>query len=231
MAALSRRVAGERVLALSAAFSESLLGDEQAAFDRVDVIFARPVPRLRAGAVAALKAAGDPSLIKPAASYPAGVRRQYRTCLDDAEVVTRRLGTTAATKGLKSIEDELVQCERTLSKTYQGMAAKAVRAARSAADDRVDQQVRLYRDAVKGLGSAFDDRLVMQMREALDERTLLLRLFSVDPAGLRGFGGRGIWWQSVTDLRAAMRTVSIASSNAVRLDAMAAFNDEYDRRA
>lgn len=228
---LGRATAGREVSALAQKFSQSLLGDENAAFDAVDLVFAKPVPGLRTKVTAAVeKAEGEPSRLRAGSPLTGTLRSAHAECMKRAETYVQALAETSHRKASDAILAELQVCEATLSPRYDGIADAAVERMNSTRTGRIERHMIAYRKAVAGLSPDFGAQATLQYREAVDERTLLLRLFSVDPAGLRGFGGRGVWWRTVTDLRVSIRTVSIGVANETRLDAMRAFNAVYDEK-
>lgn len=228
---LGRATAGKRVHKLAAQFSQSLAVDEDKTFELIDIEFARSVAPMKTRVKAALaKVDGEPSRLTVSSPITSTLRNTHASAMARTDRLVVALAVIAHQKAEDAIRDELLVCEQTLSPTFEGTAEDAIGRMGRTRKSRIERHMSSYRKAVGTRSADFAGLVVQQYREAVNERTLLLRLFSIDPAGLRGFGGRGIWWQSVTEVRANVRAVSIGVANDARLDAMKAFNEVYDER-
>lgn len=223
--------AGREVTRLAQSFSDALLEDEIATFEKIDMAFAVGIPPARAAVAEALKGVdGEPSALKAGSPIATTLRGLYADGLKTAEGHVVALSEVAFTKALAAINAELTVCESALAARYDGLADDATNVVENRATALRSAQMTLYRQAVADVLPTFTAMLGTQFREAVDERTLMLRLFSPDPAGLRGFGGRGIWWQALSDVKASARALSIGTANTTRLEAMREFNAGYDVR-
>lgn len=209
---LGRRTAGERVAALAQAFADDLLEDEERAFTRCAAVFSRGIGEMRR-----TTALGDEAwLSKVVTTHLAAAA----STVDIAE----QLATTAISKALASMGEELAVCEATLSPKYAGVAELAVQGAQEATSKTVRQATSAYQRDADTAATEFEARARLQLGQSADAGEASTRLFSPVSAGLRGFGGRGVWWWTVTDLNEALRSVSIRSANLARLSAMQTFN-------
>jgi hypothetical protein len=228
---LGRRTAGERVQALAQAFADDLLQDEERAFTRIGLVFLQPIPHARTELRAVWnRHRQDPARTAADVPYQEALDRTHRAAAAATVDIVTELGQTAISKGLAAVEQELAVCEQTLPTRYRGVAALAVQGATEAGVKILAQATAAYSADASASAGEFAARARLQLGQAKDLDEMLARLFSEQPAGLEGFGGRGVWWWTVSDLNAAARAVSIRCANLARLSAMQTFNEVADGR-
>lgn len=224
---LTRRVAGQEITRSVAASSARLLVDEEAAFARID----RLLDQHSAGLVEKVRTAAGrrkvPANLARDPSTRLAVLEAAQQVVDGSVRTARALAEGAAEEALESSGKELRLCERTLSARYAGTADRAVKQVN--VSEVAAPGVAGYEASAGGsltfLGTAYD----VQLGKAKDADELVLRLFSPDPVtGVRGFTGRGVWWQMGSGLKSSLRWISIETSNRTRILAMAAFNTAAD---
>lgn len=218
MARLGRATAGRQVAALADRLSDRLAAAEDDCFAAVaDAFDPGPAEKQIAGLLerATVKQVGQRKGTVP------GLVAEQADCARAARAAVVGLSETATALARESIVDELRLCERTLTGAYAGLAAEV---ADNLADVDVAAHLGDYDTAVDNAVDAFGTAVKVQFRAAADPDELLRRLFWPTPAGLRGFGGRGVWWRTTSTVEAAARAVSIQTANTVRLQGMDAFN-------
>lgn len=215
---LGRKTAGEQVARLSQAFADDLLKDEVSAFTRSASVFAAGLTEMR-----------DTVALKDEA-WLAKVTRTHLAAAASTVDIATQLGRVAISKGVASVGKELAVCEQTLPTRYRGVAELAAQGATTAGVKILQAASTAYAvDASKAAGE-FESRARLQLGQAADVEEARKRLFSPVPAGVVGFGGRGVWWWTLTDLQEALRSVSIRCANNARLSAMQTFNQIAEGR-
>lgn len=226
MAKLGRATAGRQVQALALAFDADLLDDEETAFAAMDRAFLAQVPTASKAVSAAVgRRGGDVAGVRNDTAVLDQVVKMHRAAVTACLVPVRGLAGVATDKGLAAIAAELEVCERTLPARYVDVARLAVKAGGTVKDDVIGRVGAAYLVAAQGASADIRAELVQQLAAAKDRDELLLRIFSPEPLGLRGFAGRGVWWRSVSDLKSAAREVATQGSNMIRLSTMWAFNE------
>lgn len=221
-----RADAGREVVRLADAFSARLLAEEEACFARIDREFRRPVSALQADLRARLAAVdGSVARLRSDLRLRELLVANARSAAEACGAHVMALGATAARMAFDSIQAELTWCERTLPAAYQGLAEEATSQARTAMDHTLGGAATEWAATATGAVSRFADQVVIQIAAEEEPDRLMKRLFSETPAGLRGFGGRGVWWRTPSSLKDSARWVSIQTANRCRNSAMQAFND------
>lgn len=226
MGKLGRATAGRQVQALALAFDADLLDDEETAFAAMDRAFLAQTPAAsKAISAAVTRRSGDVAGVRNDAAVLDRVVKMHGAAVTACLIPVRALAGVATDKGLASIADELEVCEKTLPARYDGVAKLAVKAGGTVKGDVIARVGTAYLLAAKGASADIRAELIQQLAAAKDHDELLLRIFSPEPLGLRGFAGRGVWWRSVSDLKSAAREVATQGSNMIRLSTMWAFNE------
>lgn len=224
------RVAGEHVIASAMAFSDSLLDDEEACFASIEhAVGDGLVSREREIRAAVARHGGDQVRLLSDVEMMDNLTAAWQRVCARAERDVVLLLDAALRKGLASIRAELEWCEKSLALRYTGTTERAMTPVEEGLRDIRFAEMATW--AAVTVRSREELRLAVrnQLRVATDIDNLLLRLFSPVPAGLHGFGGRGVWWQVSGLLSQTARHIAIHSSNTVRSQAMELFNAECER--
>jgi hypothetical protein len=217
--------AGRQVIRLAHAFSADLLHDEERTFRLI-------AERLGVGLITRRREVeralgpGGPAVLRNNAGLTAGLLDGWQRSADQARKDVEALARTAASKGLASVRQELTVIEKSFRlKRYRGLADIAAGEAQSRVEELVAAELLVWDAQVVKAKATLRSDLLQQYGAAADGPELQVRLFSQKPAGLRGFGGRGVWWRSSSELNASARFVSVDTSNAARTCAMLVFNE------
>jgi hypothetical protein len=217
--------AGRQVIRLAHAFSADLLHDEERTFKRIAERFGVGLATRRREVERAV-GGGSPAALRNNAGLTRGLLEGWQRSADAARKDVEDLARTAAGKGLSSVRLELTVIEKSFrKKRYRGLADIATDEALSRVEELVAAELLVWDAQVVKAKTTLRSDLLQQYNAAADGQELQVRLFSQTPAGLRGFGGRGVWWRSSSELNAAARFVSVDTSNAARTCAMLVFNE------
>lgn len=211
-ATLARAAAG--IEASAARMSADLLRHERACFRRTERAFTARQPQIRLRTVAG---------VRNNRALRAAWVDAFTAALGEARAAADLLAGNAADRALEAIRRELGWCERSLPASYAGVTPRACAAVDKQAAVRMVMAEWDARTA--GLRAEYRRRQTEQIGYAATVEELARRLFSPTPAGVPGFGGRGVYWQATLTLEQAARWVSVAAANRVRVAAMRAFND------
>lgn len=215
--------AGRAVAVSAGKFSRRLLVEEDAVFARVDREFGK-MPTVPGADPEKRSYVEDPSGLMSDAAWREKVVAAHEAAMVRCQSPVLALSVAAGKLAVESIRTELGQCESALAARYRGIAVEAAGLALSAAEDVAAYRLDQYETAVSSATADFEDMLVQQIGQAANRAELVKRLFSPTPAGIRGFGGRGVWWRGASTVRERARTLSIATANTVREQAMREFN-------
>lgn len=167
------------------------------------------------------------------------VARDLSQLAADAVTATRdpyrALANRALARALDSIGEELLICERTLSKKYEGLAEEAVESVRAFAVDLVDAAVDAYEASALSVVPWFGARVRSELKTslAMEESAQLrvARMISGDSLRtMRDHSGRGLWWKVLEHCNRVTRESEFSTLNAIRLHVMRAFNDLAELR-
>ena len=232
MARLKRADAGRRVGVLAGALSDALLGLEAKAQVEAEAKFVTALSGPAAKVVAAASKKGLPAALRDNDQARLGLLAV--SVLRQTIPVYRDLLSGAADLALKSIEQELVVCERTIDKRYSGAAGDAARGVLSLVEPRAAQIADVYSGRFAEWQLAFDQIVVDDWRASNvmeeDAEMLARRVFSTEYLKAPGHSGRGDWWKPFQWAVAEMRGGEFILVNEIRRQVMADWNRAVIRR-
>lgn len=221
-----RLSAGDIVRLRVERLSDELLAEEHAVFAQFEFQFAERYPN----ALRLVQAAYRKGL---AAEVRNGrmVEKCQLVVEDAVEACTEAVGgllERASVMVMDSLADELTACESTLSKKYEGVAARAVAevtgksgAVQAAALDQ------FRTEAVRSVmfwRTDWEDAIRYAVMMGEEMGVLEKRLFSTDRVRLPGHSGRGVWWRVTGSMSRFAREVEFQSVNDLRTLAMSRMN-------
>ncbi len=220
-----RRSVGADVLREANALSNRLLEQEHACFARQEVLWKQGGSDLARDLMKVLARTGPTAALRDGVLVKKTVAAALDVSLKAANQAFALLDT-AGQDALDTIRRELVMCESTLAKKYEGVAqvgADSVdlvqlgKDARSTYSGRMDVMLFRFEQSVRSTLVAAD---AGKESSAL----ILARLLSADPVKLPGQPGRGVWWGNLSDCQAAAREAEIRMTDRIRLTAMDGMN-------
>lgn len=219
--------AGREVRSLVEQFSDALLAEEERCFARVDASFRQAVGDLPADVVSRLgRVSGQPARLRSERPLQNRLLRGQQSAATDAGQHVRALAERAEQMAYQSIARELRVCERTMSRRYRGLTTAAVEAAQEQGASLVDVSAEDYAAAATAAIGRFRTAMLLQFGLAEGDADLVPRLFSeTKVTGVRGFGGRGVWWGTPADLKAVARRWAVEIANTTRTAVMVQFNE------
>lgn len=226
---LTRRSAGESVVARAQRLSDDLLAEEEGCFTRVWDAFDAVVDTAGSLFAEAWAVNGeDPARLRNDDEFAVVLSDLHTIAIEASMDAVGDMADVARDLSVESIRDELTLCERTLATPYAGLAEVSVTAAADQIDALHVDRLVAFADTTLYTQQTFAEAVQEQLRFAVlykePQEKVASRLFNPKPANLKGCSGRGMWWRSTSDLNASARDVSIRLSTQVRVAAMSTFN-------
>lgn len=216
-------------MARSDRLSDDLLALEEVAFDRCWATFQSAAKSALARYESAWRNGKDAKKVVANASLLNDLTRMHTAAVEACRPIAREMAEEALRLIMESIDDELLVCEATLAKRYEGTTKAAMLLAGPEFVGLVQARMEAFDQSVLGAKASWTTQakrqmLLSSMREE-DRDHAERRLFQAEARPMPGMAGRGVWWRAVPILNGSTRDVSIRLAGQVRIAAMKTFNE------